>query len=184
MVIIYSFIHLFIVGASRKILNLIDLMTREALRQIACLWLARVERAIFEVSIIRSHIMITRSDAMGLNLVRRLFSFLALAALGFSLLMPLPAMAMPDIAMTVDHRFIPIALATMDHKADAKAKEVEGKLESAYGELTGDTGHQIKGKAKQVQASAMNAAENLKEGTKSVGQKIGDAATGKTKDHS
>jgi uncharacterized protein YjbJ (UPF0337 family) len=86
--------------------------------------------------------------------------------------------------MTVDHHYIPIALATMDHKADAKAKEVEGKLESAYGELTGDTGHQIKGKAKQVQASAMNAAENLKEGTKSVAHKIGDAATGKTDAHS
>ena len=128
--------------------------------------------------------MITRLNAMGLGLIGRLFSFLALAALGLTLLMPLPAMALPAIATTVDHRYIPIALATMDHKADAKAKEVEGKLESAYGELTGDTGHQIKGKAKQVQASAMNAAENLKEGTKSVGQKIGDAATGKAKDHS
>jgi len=169
-------------------------MTREALRKIACLWLTGVERAIFEVSIIRSQIMTTRSNAMGLNLVRRLYFFLALAALGLSLLMPLPAMALPaiplpamalpDIAMTVNHRYIPIALATMDNKADAKAKEVEGRLESAYGELTGDTGHQIKGKAKQVQASAMNAAENLKEGTKSVAHKIGYAATGKAKDHS
>ena len=131
---------------------------------------------------------------MGPCLINRLVSFLALTAVGFALLMPLPAMALPAMALpamalptmaiSADHRFIPIALATMDHKADAKAKEVEGKLESAYGELTGDTGHQIKGKAKQVQASAMNAAENLKEGTKSVGQKIGDAATGKTKDHS
>jgi hypothetical protein len=170
-------------------------MTREALRQIAFLWLAGVERAIFEVSVIRNQIMITRLNDMGLGLIRRLFSCLALAALGFALLMPLPAiaalpaMALPAMplsamAMTVDHRYVPIALATMDNKADAKAKEVEGKLESAYGELTGDTGHQIKGKAKQVQASAMNAAENLKEGTKSVAQKIGDAATGKAKDHS
>jgi uncharacterized protein YjbJ (UPF0337 family) len=170
-------------------------MTREALCQIVCLWLAGVERAIFEVSVIRSQIMITRSNAMGSGLVRRLCSCLALVALGFALLMPLPAMALPAMApsaiamplsakaMIVDHRYIPIALATMDNKADAKAKEVEGKLESAYGELTGDTGHQIKGKAKQVQASAMNAAENLKKGTKSVAQKIGDAATGKAKDH-
>jgi len=65
---------------------------------------------------------------------------------------------------------------TMSNKADANAKEVEGKLESAAGELTGDLGHQIQGKAKQVQASAMNAAENLKEGAKSVAKKIGDAA--------
>jgi uncharacterized protein YjbJ (UPF0337 family) len=43
-------------------------------------------------------------------------------------------------------------------------------------ELTGDVGHQIKGKAKQVQASAMNAVENLKEGTKSVAHAISNAA--------
>jgi uncharacterized protein YjbJ (UPF0337 family) len=133
--------------------------------------------------------VIEKFKFMGPCLVDRLVSFLALTAVGFALLMPLPAMALPAMALptmaiSADPRFIPIALATMDHKADAKAKEVEGKLESAYGELTGDAGHQIKGKAKQVQASAMNAAENLKEGTKSVGQKIGDAATGKTKDHS
>ena len=64
----------------------------------------------------------------------------------------------------------------MSNPADAKAKEVEGKLESAAGELTGDVGHQIMGKAKQVQASAMNAVENLKEGTKSVANAIGNAA--------
>jgi uncharacterized protein YjbJ (UPF0337 family) len=133
--------------------------------------------------------VIEKFKFMGPCLVNRFVSFLALTAVGFALLIPLPAvalpaMALPTMAISADHRFIPIALTTMDHKADAKAKEVEGKLESAYGELTGDTGHQIKGKAKQVQASAMNAAENLKEGTKSVGQKIGDAATGKTKDHS
>ena len=133
--------------------------------------------------------MIEKFKFMGSCLIDRLVSFLALTAVGFALLMPLPAMALPAMALptmaiSADHRFIPIALATMDHKADAKAKEVEGKLESAYGELTGDTGHQIKGKAKQVQASAMNAAENLKEGTKSVAKKIGDAATEMTDDHS
>jgi uncharacterized protein YjbJ (UPF0337 family) len=64
----------------------------------------------------------------------------------------------------------------MSNPADAKAKEVEGKLESAAGELTGDVGHQIMGKAKQVQASAMNAVENLKEGTKSVAHAISNAA--------
>jgi uncharacterized protein YjbJ (UPF0337 family) len=64
----------------------------------------------------------------------------------------------------------------MSNPADATAKEVEGKLESAAGELTGDVGHQIKGKAKQVQASAMNAVENLKEGAQSVAHAIGNAA--------
>jgi len=64
----------------------------------------------------------------------------------------------------------------MSNPADAKAKEVEGKLESAAGELTGDVGHQIKGTTKQVQASAMNAVENLKEGTTSVANAISNAA--------
>jgi uncharacterized protein YjbJ (UPF0337 family) len=64
----------------------------------------------------------------------------------------------------------------MSNPADAKAKEVEGKLESAAGELTGDVGHQIMGKAKQVQASAMNAVENLKEGTNTVAHAISNAA--------
>jgi uncharacterized protein YjbJ (UPF0337 family) len=69
---------------------------------------------------------------------------------------------------------------TMSNKADANAKEVEGKLESATGELTGDLGHQIQGKAKQVQASAMNAVESLKEGAKSVAHAIGNAAENAT----
>ncbi len=63
----------------------------------------------------------------------------------------------------------------MSNKFDAAAKDAEGKLESAYGDLTGDTGRQIKGKAKQVQASAMNAAEDVKEGARSVGKKIADS---------
>lgn len=64
----------------------------------------------------------------------------------------------------------------MSNTSKANAKDAEGKLESAYGDLTGDTGHQIKGKAKQVQASAMNAAENLKEGAKAAKKKLSDAA--------
>jgi uncharacterized protein YjbJ (UPF0337 family) len=64
----------------------------------------------------------------------------------------------------------------MSDKAKAKAKDVEGKLESAYGELTDDKGHQLKGKAKQVEASAMNAAEDLKEGAKAAKKNLGDAA--------
>jgi uncharacterized protein YjbJ (UPF0337 family) len=51
-----------------------------------------------------------------------------------------------------------------------------GRLESAYGELTGDTGHQIQGKAKQVQGSAMNVAEDLKAGARSAAKNVADAA--------
>lgn len=64
----------------------------------------------------------------------------------------------------------------MSNRIDAAAKDAEGKLEAAYGDLTGDAGHQIKGKAKQVQASAMNAADDLKQGAKSIAQKVADTA--------
>ncbi len=103
----------------------------------------------------------------------RASSIALLAALVF--LSPLLIGAQQALAMTTHRLPIPNTLITMSNKADAAAKNVEGKLESAYGDLTGDTGHQIKGKAKQVQASAMNAAEDIKEGAKSVGKKIADA---------
>jgi uncharacterized protein YjbJ (UPF0337 family) len=64
----------------------------------------------------------------------------------------------------------------MSEKSKANAIDAEGKLESAYGELTGDLGHQIQGKAKQVQAAAMNATDDLKEGAKAIKEKIRDAA--------
>jgi uncharacterized protein YjbJ (UPF0337 family) len=72
--------------------------------------------------------------------------------------------------------YLRTGLNTMSNKSEATAKDAEGKLESAYGEMTGDLGHQIKGKAKQVQASAMNAAEELKEAAKAVQKKISDTA--------
>lgn len=80
------------------------------------------------------------------------------------------------MAMASDHAIHPITFATMSNKVDAVAKDAEGRLESAYGEISGDAGHQIKGKAKQVQASAMNAAEDLKDGAQSVAKKASDAA--------
>jgi uncharacterized protein YjbJ (UPF0337 family) len=71
-------------------------------------------------------------------------------------------------------RFSSLAMQTMSNRFDAKAKEAEGKLESAYGELTGDTGHKIQGKAKQVQAAAMNVAEDVKKVARSTGSKVHD----------
>ena len=72
-------------------------------------------------------------------------------------------------------RFLPITVSNMSNRFDAKSKEVEGRLESAYGDLTGDSGHQIQGKAKQVKGSAMTAAEDLKAGAKSVAENVSDA---------
>lgn len=64
----------------------------------------------------------------------------------------------------------------MSNKVDAAAKDAEGRLESTMGDITGDTGHQIKGKAKQIQASAMNVAEDLKQAAQSVAKKVSHAA--------
>lgn len=88
-----------------------------------------------------------------------------------SLLKPLPA-----LALAYQHAPRSIPVATMANKVKAAAKDTEGKLESAYGDLSGDKGRQIKGKAKQLQGSAMNAGEDIKEGAKSIAKKVGDAA--------
>jgi hypothetical protein len=61
------------------------------------------------------------------------------------MLMPLPAMAIAN-----NHALNPQVVATMAQKMDAKAKETEGKVQSAYGEITGKPSEQIKGKVKQV----------------------------------
>ncbi|MFN6339164.1 MAG: CsbD family protein [Cyanobacteriota bacterium] len=71
---------------------------------------------------------------------------------------------------------VSIAVIPMSNNVDAAAKDAEGRLESAIGDLTGDKGHQIKGKAKQVQASAMNVAEDLKQAAQSVAENVSHAA--------
>ena len=98
-------------------------------------------------------------------------AFLAPIAVMSSLLLS----SQPAMAMVSHPFFTTTPIATMSNKIDAAAKDAEGKLESAVGDLTGDKGHQIKGKAKQVQASAMNAAEDVKEGARSAGKKMADA---------
>ena len=58
--------------------------------------------------------------------------FAGLICLASWMLMPLPA-----VAMTNNYAVAPQILATMAQKMDAKAKETEGKVQSAYGEITG-----------------------------------------------
>ncbi len=96
---------------------------------------------------------------------------MALAVMIITIMVPLTG-----TAIAANQQPQPIAFSTMANKADAAAKDAEGRLESAYGDLTGDTGHQIKGKAKQMQASAMNIAADLKQGAKSVAKDAKDAA--------
>jgi uncharacterized protein YjbJ (UPF0337 family) len=52
---------------------------------------------------------------------------------------------------------------TIEDRIDATVKNVEGKLQEAAGEFTGDPKDQAEGKAKQVEARAQHAKENLKE---------------------
>ena len=66
---------------------------------------------------------------------------------------------------------------SIEDKIKATAKSVEGKIEAAAGELTGDTQMKIEGQAKQVEGAAMKTAEDLKDKAKgvldSIKEKIG-----------
>lgn len=52
---------------------------------------------------------------------------------------------------------------SIEDKIKAAAKNVEGKLESAAGAITGDNKMKIEGEAKQAQAATMNATADLKD---------------------
>ena len=66
---------------------------------------------------------------------------------------------------------------SIEDKIKATAKSVEGKIEAAAGELTGDAQMKVEGQAKQVEATAMQTAEDLKDKAKgvldSIKEKIG-----------
>lgn len=49
------------------------------------------------------------------------------------------------------------------NKAEATAKEVEGKVQESVGNVTGDPKDQIMGKAKQAEGKVRNTAEGLKD---------------------
>lgn len=51
-------------------------------------------------------------------------------------------------------------------RADATAKNVEGKAREAYGDATGNPQEEAKGKAKQVEAKAEHTKENVKDEVK------------------
>jgi uncharacterized protein YjbJ (UPF0337 family) len=108
-------------------------------------------------------------------IIRRLLTASMAFMAPFAIISSLMLYQEPAIAMVGNPHISTTALATMSNRTDAAAKNAEGRLESSYGEISGDTGHQIKGKSKQVQASAMNVAEDVKDGARSVGKKIADA---------
>ncbi len=50
-----------------------------------------------------------------------------------------------------------------EERIKATAKNIEGKAQEAYGNVTGDVEHQVAGKAKQVESSVRHAKEDVKD---------------------
>jgi uncharacterized protein YjbJ (UPF0337 family) len=55
---------------------------------------------------------------------------------------------------------------SLENRAKAAAKNVEGKVQETVGDLTGNTKDQLQGKAKQAEAKVRNAAEDVKDEVK------------------
>ncbi|MBD1825291.1 CsbD family protein [Cyanobacteria bacterium FACHB-DQ100] len=55
---------------------------------------------------------------------------------------------------------------SLEDKAKATAKNVEGKAQEAMGNVTGDPGDKMEGKAKQAEAGVRHAAEDAKDSVK------------------
>jgi uncharacterized protein YjbJ (UPF0337 family) len=54
----------------------------------------------------------------------------------------------------------------IEERANATAKNIEGKLQEAAGNVTGDSKDKMQGKAKQVDAEATHAKEDIKDEVK------------------
>jgi uncharacterized protein YjbJ (UPF0337 family) len=61
---------------------------------------------------------------------------------------------------------------SLEERAKATAKNVEGKVQDAVGKMTGDAGDQVEGKAKQVEAAATHAKEDVKDSVKDKADKL------------
>jgi uncharacterized protein YjbJ (UPF0337 family) len=55
---------------------------------------------------------------------------------------------------------------SLEERVKATAKNIEGKIQDAVGEATGDPQDQAEGKAKQVEARARHAKEDVKDSIK------------------
>jgi uncharacterized protein YjbJ (UPF0337 family) len=55
---------------------------------------------------------------------------------------------------------------SLEERAKAAAKNVEGKVQEAWGEATGDPADKMEGQAKQTEAEARNAKEDVKDNIK------------------
>lgn len=108
------------------------------------------------------------------TLIAALFTAITLV---ISLLGPAPvrALSSPPINLAAPPS---VGVVFMTKKMDAQAKKVEGRLQSAAGDLTGNNTNKIKGAAKQVQGSAMNTAASMEKGAKATGKSVGESARG------
>jgi uncharacterized protein YjbJ (UPF0337 family) len=57
---------------------------------------------------------------------------------------------------------------SLEERAKATAKNVEGKIQDAVGQVTGDPADQAEGKLKQAEANARNAKEDVKDDVKDM----------------
>ncbi len=57
---------------------------------------------------------------------------------------------------------------SLEGRGKATAKNIEGKVQEALGELTGDAKVQAEGKAKQVEASLRHTVEDVKDAVKKM----------------
>ena len=55
---------------------------------------------------------------------------------------------------------------SIENRAEAVAKNIEGKVQEAVSEITGDTKAKIEGQAKQDEAAAIHAKEDVKDAMK------------------
>ncbi|MBF2065235.1 MAG: CsbD family protein [Calothrix sp. C42_A2020_038] len=55
---------------------------------------------------------------------------------------------------------------SIEERAKAAGKNIEGKAQEAWGEVTGDPADKVEGKGKQVEAEARNTKEDIKDNVK------------------
>ncbi len=63
---------------------------------------------------------------------------------------------------------------SVEDKIKASAKDAEGRLQAAAGDITGDDQMKAEGQAKQVQAHLMDAAGSLKDKVQQAAASVGD----------
>lgn len=57
---------------------------------------------------------------------------------------------------------------SIENRVEATAKNIEGKIQEAVGEITGDPKDKVEGQDKQTQAAAMHTVEDIKDQAKEI----------------